>query len=200
MGNINNPGGTHTYGMFTSPVIPGGVAPSMAGGLQAEPIAKNVDYSTATTSTALNIPSQVMGLLVSGLTFMKISQTLNGQPIFERKSDEGALFGAGANTPVTERIQFWEDEQGPGQWALLNDTYMDNGMLQCCGGEIECHNGQGHTPTYAWALESGTDKLNTMVTKGLKGGLGESADGTLRPVGVKPYYSDIRRKIKNAGA
>ena len=65
--NINNPGGTHTYNMFTSPVIPGGsgeTANLQAGGQFAEPMAKTVDYSTATTSTALNIPSQVMGLLV----------------------------------------------------------------------------------------------------------------------------------------
>ena len=210
MGNINNPGGTHTYNMFTSPVIPGGsgeTANLQAGGLFAEPMAKTADYSTATTSTALNIPSQVMGLLVSGLTFMKISQMLNGQPIFERKSDEGALFGAGVNTPVTERIQFCQSVQGPGQWVLLNDTYMDNGMLECCGGSFNCSNttggghgagyGDGDTPMYAWAYEPGTDKLNTMVTVGLKGGGANDTKATT-PLGVQPYYSNIRTKTKNS--
>ena len=205
MGNINNPGGTHVYGMFTSPNITGD-NPQLAGCLYSEPIAKNVDYSTATTATALNIPNQVEGLLVSGLTFMKINQMLNGQPIFERKSDEGALFGAGVNTPVIERIQYCQSVQGPGQWVLLNDTYMDNGILQCCGGNFDCskstgggtHGGHGETPMYAWAEEPGTDNLNTMVTKGLKGGLGDTADGTLRPVGVQPYYSDRKTHTKNA--
>ena len=214
MGNINNPGGTHTYGMFTSPVIPadnrgsGETANNQAGGQKAEPIAKNVDFSTATTSTALNIPNQVMGLLVSGLTFMKISQTLNGQPIFERKSNEGVLFGAGENTPVTERIQYCWCGQGKGRWVLLNDTYMDNGMLECCGGTFDCCAGgegdptnavgtQGDSPRYAWALEGGTDKLGSMVTKGLKGGLADTADGTLHSVGVQPYYSNRRTHTKN---
>ena len=216
MGNINNPGGTHTYGMFTSPVIPadnrgsGETANNQAGGQRAEPIAKNVDFSTGTTSTALNIPNQVMGLLVSGLTFMKISQTLNGQPIFERKSDEGVLFGAGENTPVTERIQYCWCGQGKGRWVLLNDTYFNNGMLECCGGTFDCcaggddsghgrppQGGRGESRTYAWALEGGTDQLSSMVTIGLKGGEG-SADKTItHQVGVQPYYSDRRTHTKN---
>mgnify|MGYP003651379895 FL=1 len=196
MGNINNPGGTHTYGMFTAPGNPGGRVQPRAGGLHAEPIAKNVDFSTATTSTALNVPNQVMGLLVSGLTFMKISQMLNGQPIFERKSVEGVLFGTGSWRHVTERIQYCADsEQRPSHWALINDTYQNNGETQCCG-SLDCVKGDGDSPSYAWS-EPGTDKLNTMVTIGLKGG-GANDAKTTEPVGIQPYYSNMVDHTKNA--
>jgi hypothetical protein len=36
-----------------------------------------------------------------------------------------------------------------------------------------------------------------MVTKGLKGGLADTADGTLHSVGVQPYYSNRRTHTKN---
>ena len=221
MGNINNPGGTHTYNMFTTPdSIPGGIseytagtANNMAGGTRAEPIAHNVDYSTSIYSDALNIPNQVMGLLVSGLTFMKIDLTLNGQPIFERQSMEGELFGARMAGTVIERIQYCKSVQGQGRWVLLNNMYMDNGIPQCCGGTFDCSTGgydrengeyfsggtiNGDSPVYAWADKSGTDNLNTMMTKGLKGGLQVDSD-TYNPVlvGIQPYYSNMRTHTKN---